>query len=278
MQTATGKGTGTKSILIVDDEEEICRLLERVLKRNGYEALTASTGMEALVRVQDHKVDLVITDVRMPGISGLDLIKQLHDLDKNLPIIVISGYGGYGSAIESIEKGAFYFLKKPFETESILQITEKAMRLPHLGNGKSLKNLGVTHSIGFSFPRSIDAISGITRHVSTTAKCMGYSQKYCAFMIPFIIDELLFRAVLKNPESESNININATVTPEKIDITFSSEPGSFMFEEVPTSFDDLDISNGSEIGIMMANQYSDGLFFSEDRSSATVTIINKQDQ
>jgi len=243
MQTATGKETGTKSILIVDDEEEICRLLERVLKRNGYEALTASTGMEALVRVQDHKVDLVITDVRMPG-----------------------------------EKGAFYFLKKPFETESILQITEKAMRLPHLGNGKSLKNLGVTHSIGFSFPRSIDAISGITRHVSTTAKCMGYSQKYCAFMIPFIIDELLFRAVLKNPESESNININATVTPEKIDITFSSEPGSFMFEEVPTSFDDLDISNGSEIGIMMANQYSDGLFFSEDRSSATVTIINKQDQ
>jgi len=264
-----------KSILVVDDEEEIRRLLERVLKRNGYKTLTASSGMEALVRVQDHKIDLVITDVRMPGISGLDLIKQLHDLNENLPIIVISGYGGYGSAIESLEKGAFYFLKKPFDSSSIMQITEKAMRLPHLGNHDSLKIDGATHTLELSLPRSIDVISNVNQHVAITAESMGYSKKYCALMIPFIIDELLFRAIDRTPESNSDIKVNITITSEKIDLIFKSEPGSFLFGQIPASFENLDTANVSEIGLMMANQYSDGLFFSDDGSTSTVRIDNK---
>ncbi len=106
-------------VLIVDDEEMYRRALERILVRAGYQVTTARDAGEALNLVSTQPVDLVLTDVKMPGVNGLELVRQVRDVDPDLPCIVITGYGGTDSSIEALRAGAFWYLEKPFEQSNL---------------------------------------------------------------------------------------------------------------------------------------------------------------
>jgi DNA-binding NtrC family response regulator len=102
-------------VLVVDDEELYRRSLERILTRVGHEVLEARDAAEALALAASQSVDLVLADVRMPGINGLELVRQLHEMHPDLPCIVVTGYGGPEQSIEALRAGAFWFLEKPFD-------------------------------------------------------------------------------------------------------------------------------------------------------------------
>ena len=102
-------------VLVVDDEELYRRSLERILTRVGHEVLEARDATEALAIAAAQPVDLVLADVRMPGINGLELVRQLHDMHPDLPCIVVTGFGGPEQSIEALRAGAFWYLEKPFD-------------------------------------------------------------------------------------------------------------------------------------------------------------------
>ncbi len=102
-------------VLIVDDEELYRHALERILGRSGYTISCAPDAAQALEIASQQPLDLVICDVRMPGISGLELVRQIHDLDPDVPCIVVTGYGGAEQSVEALHAGAFWYLEKPFE-------------------------------------------------------------------------------------------------------------------------------------------------------------------
>jgi DNA-binding NtrC family response regulator len=106
-------------VLIVDDEELYRRSLERILARVGHEVLMARDAGEAVAIVAAQSVDLVLCDVKMPGINGLELVRQLKDLAPDLPCIVITGYSTAETSIEALRAGAFWYLQKPFEHERL---------------------------------------------------------------------------------------------------------------------------------------------------------------
>ncbi len=106
-------------MLVVDDEELYRRALERILVRAGYEVYLARDASEALGIVSSSKLDLVLCDVKMPGVSGLELVRQIAELTPDLPSIVITGYGGAESSVEALKAGAFWYLEKPFEQEHL---------------------------------------------------------------------------------------------------------------------------------------------------------------
>ncbi|UCE87072.1 MAG: sigma-54-dependent Fis family transcriptional regulator, partial [Deltaproteobacteria bacterium] len=95
------------------------RALERILTRAGYSVSTARDAGEALKHVSTQPVDLVLTDVKMPGLNGLELVRQVHDVDPDLPCIVITGYGSTESSIEALRAGAYWYLEKPFEQRNL---------------------------------------------------------------------------------------------------------------------------------------------------------------
>jgi DNA-binding NtrC family response regulator len=95
------------------------RALERILARAGYSVSTARDAGEALNLVSTQPVDLVLTDVKMPGLNGLELVRQVHDVDPDLPCIVITGYGSPESSIEALQAGAYWYLEKPFEQRNL---------------------------------------------------------------------------------------------------------------------------------------------------------------
>ena len=108
-----------EKILIVDDEAGMQRLLARILDRQGYETLTVGSAKEALQLINSDSFDLVLTDIQMPGMNGLELLREIKAFDPSLPIIVVTAYGTVESAVEALRAGAYDYITKPFETDEI---------------------------------------------------------------------------------------------------------------------------------------------------------------
>ena len=116
-------------ILIVDDEIDMLELLELIITdRTEYEVITTNTPLEVPDLLKKQPVDLMITDLRMPDIDGIELIEMVKQVDDQLPFIIITAYGTIESAVEAMRKGAFDYITKPFRQEQILLTIEKVMK------------------------------------------------------------------------------------------------------------------------------------------------------
>ncbi len=107
-------------ILYVEDDPTGREVAMFSLRKAGYDVTFASDGQEALSCFSPQKFDLVITDIRMPGVSGIELVRNIHAMAPNLPCIVVTAYGGMQTAFEAMKEGACYFLSKPFGRDQLL--------------------------------------------------------------------------------------------------------------------------------------------------------------
>ena len=116
-------------VLLVDDEPQLTRALARHLVAAGYEVETANDGTEAVARLRERFFDVVISDISMPGMSGLDLLRAIREKDLDVPVIVMTGAPAVQSAIEAIEHGALRYLIKPVESATLERLVDRAVRL-----------------------------------------------------------------------------------------------------------------------------------------------------
>jgi two-component system response regulator GlrR len=117
-----------KRILTVDDDPDILKLLNMRLNAAGYQTISASNGEEALAQIAIHRPALVISDLRMPGMDGLSLFDAIHQKDPALPLIMLTAHGSIPEAVEATQRGVFGFLTKPFDSKTLLQQVEAALR------------------------------------------------------------------------------------------------------------------------------------------------------
>lgn len=115
-------------ILVVDDEQRIRDACRMVLDNEGYQISTASDGDEGLAKIQDVHFDIVLLDLMLPGISGLDVLNRIHALHPDTVVIVITGYATLEHSIEAMKKGAFDFIPKPFTPDQLRIIVSKAIK------------------------------------------------------------------------------------------------------------------------------------------------------
>jgi two-component system nitrogen regulation response regulator NtrX len=142
-------------VLIVDDEEGIRETLSGIMEDEGYEVLTASSGEDALSIVKDHLPDIVFLDIWMPDMDGLETLSKLKEIDKNVPVIMISGHGNIEIAVKALKLGAYDFLEKPLSLEKVLIVAKRA--LEH----KTLKKENIT----------------LKAHISKKYRLVGDSEK-----------------------------------------------------------------------------------------------------
>lgn len=114
------------TILVVDDEKDIRDASERILTRIGFHVLQASRGDDALNILEKEKVDIVLLDLKMPGIEGLEVLRRLRDLESIIQVIVITGYATVETAIEAMKQGAYDFISKPFEPDQLRIVVNRA--------------------------------------------------------------------------------------------------------------------------------------------------------
>ncbi|WP_430884786.1 sigma-54-dependent transcriptional regulator [Fusibacter sp. JL216-2] len=112
-------------ILIVDDENNILNMLERVLKHDGYSVLTASSGDLALNLIDRYAVDIVLTDIKMPGMDGMELLTKIKEKDPYIKVLLMTAFATLDTAIEALKAGASDYIRKPFNIDEVLESVRK---------------------------------------------------------------------------------------------------------------------------------------------------------
>lgn len=269
--------SANKIVLIVDDEEEIRHLLSRIFRKEGFATITAKDAMDALMELQDNDVDLVITDIRMPGMDGLELIGQIHEIKPQMPVVVISGYGSFDTVMDAVEKGAFFFVNKPFNHHAILDAAMKGLRLPQPFHESSPSPPGANLTINFSFQPDVDLISKANHMISAVTNLVGYPTSQCNIAIPFVADELMMMSFRQSTEdSMDTLTASIKVAVDETTLYFQSEKKVFDQRLLPRSVSDFDIADPENVGLMMAKRYSDSLEFGSDGGSAVAVIRRKK--
>ena len=115
-------------ILVVDDEKNVRVLFERILAKEGYEVECAASGSEAIDKLANNSFDLVVTDLKMEGIDGLDLIRKGKRTNQAIPFILISGYGTAQTAVSAAQEGADVYLMKPIDMKDLKLAVKRALR------------------------------------------------------------------------------------------------------------------------------------------------------
>ena len=116
-------------VLVVDDERKMRRVLQILLERMGIESVGAESGEEALERFQAEKFDLVLTDLKMPGMTGLELLARVREVDAEVPVMLLTAYGTVQTAVDAMKLGAFDYVLKPFDLEVVELTVRKALEM-----------------------------------------------------------------------------------------------------------------------------------------------------
>ena len=142
--------TEKKQILIADDEPNLRRVLSAQLTRDGYDVHAVEDGQKALEALSDHHIDVIISDLRMPRVDGLSLLKQVQESHPDIPVIMITAHGTVDTAVEALKLGAYDFVTKPFDKDEFRNVVAKAARTRELSGHEFAGEAGRYDIIGQS--------------------------------------------------------------------------------------------------------------------------------
>ena len=213
-------------ILVIDDEAAIRDSLRMTLEYEGYDVVAAATGQEGVALAEREAPDLVILDIKMPGMDGLEVLDRLRALSDTLPVIVISGHGTIVTAVEATKKGAFDFIEKPFASERVLVSLRNALDQRRLRDeNKSLKKaVEVRHQMVGESAALRQVMGAVSRAAPTNATVLIQGESGVG-------KELVARAIHRNSlrTRERFIQVNCAAIPEELieSELFGHEKGSF---------------------------------------------------
>jgi two-component system NtrC family response regulator len=138
-----------ETILIVDDEKNYLVVLEALLGNEGYEIITADNAVDALHLIGDSELDLVITDIKMPGMNGMDLLAAAKKINNEMPVIMMTAYGTIEMAVEAMKKDAYDYITKPFQNENLKLTIKKALENYRLVKENRLLNQALSDRYRF---------------------------------------------------------------------------------------------------------------------------------
>lgn len=294
------------TILIVDDEEIIRQLMKEILSEVGdYEILTAVSGEEGFKICQEREIDLVFTDLRMPGMGGLQYLELLKNEFPEIPVVIISGYGSREDVIHALRLGASNFLLKPVETDVVINI---ANRLTGLRNREKLSSqifdylLHANHE--FSMPSDLRFTLALIDLLTTTMEkinlCSGAELKN----VRLALDEALVNAIVHGnleidsrqkgntladlvaydqlvrnrcqlpPYNQRRVHITSQITTDFAKITIADEGNGFNHAALPKDFSDIDTLTSYGRGLLLIRTFMDSVSFNSKGNA--ITMIKKR--
>jgi two-component system nitrogen regulation response regulator NtrX len=213
-------------ILVIDDEAAIRDSLRMTLEYEGYEFVGAATGQEGLALAEREGPDLVLLDVKMPGMDGLEVLERLRSMNESLPVVVISGHGTISTAVEATKKGAFDFIEKPFASERVLVSLRNALDQGRLRDeNRTLKKaVEVRHQLIGESTSLKQVMAAVGRAAPTNATVLIHGESGVG-------KELVARTIHRNSlrSRERFVQVNCAAIPEELieSELFGHEKGSF---------------------------------------------------
>jgi two-component system nitrogen regulation response regulator NtrX len=213
-------------ILVIDDEGAIRDSLRMILEYEDYQFVGAATGQEGIGAVQRERPDLVLLDIKMPGMDGLEVLRKLHAFDETLPVVMISGHGTTATAVEAIRSGALDFLDKPLSSERVIVTLQNALKQSELrSENRELKlAMEAKYEIVGQSPALRKVLEAVQRAAPTNATVMLLGESGVG-------KELVARTVHRNSPRAGQrfVQVNCAAIPEELieSELFGHEKGSF---------------------------------------------------
>src|SRR5256714_1215903 len=213
-------------ILVIDDEAPIRDSLKMTLEYEGYEFIGAATGQEGLALAEREAPDLVLLDVKMPGMDGIEVLERLRNMNDALPVVVVSGHGTISTAVEATKKGAFDFIEKPFASERVLVSLRNALDSRQLRDeNRSLKKaVEIRHQMIGDSAGLKHVMAAVARAAPTNATVLITGESGVG-------KELVARTIHRNSlrSRERFVQVNCAAIPEELieSELFGHEKGSF---------------------------------------------------
>jgi len=123
---------GNHTLLVVDDDPYVLESIGMLLRTFGYSVIACGGAGAAMDTLRETPVDAVLTDIKMPEVSGIELLRQVHDFDTQIPVILMTAFAEFDMAVDAIKQGAFDFITKPYNPDHLIHAVEKAVRFTHL--------------------------------------------------------------------------------------------------------------------------------------------------
>src|SRR5687768_8709670 len=180
-------------ILVIDDEAAIRESLKMILEYEDYDFVGAASGPEGVAAVQRERPDLVLLDIKMPGMDGMEVLRKLRSLDDTLPVVMISGHGTTATAVEAIKAGALDFLDKPLSSERVIVTLHNVLQQQELRQeNRELKlAMEAKYEIVGKSPGLVKVLEAVRRAAPTDATVMLLGESGAG-------KELVARAIHRN--------------------------------------------------------------------------------
>jgi two-component system nitrogen regulation response regulator NtrX len=213
-------------ILVIDDEAAIRESLRMILEYEEYAFVGASSGQEGLAVVQRDRPDLVLLDIKMPGMDGMEVLRKLRALDETLPVVMISGHGTTSTAVDAIKSGAIDFLDKPLSSERVIVTLQNVLKQQELRQENRELKLAMEsrYEIVGDSPALRAVLEAVKRAAPTNATVMLLGESGVG-------KELVARTIHRNSARAGQrfVQVNCAAIPEELieSELFGHEKGSF---------------------------------------------------
>jgi two-component system NtrC family response regulator len=218
-----------ESILIVDDEKNYLVVLKELLSEENYEVITAENALQALEIFKESDLDLVLTDMKMPKIDGIELLESIRSINSEIPVIIMTAYATVEKAVKAMKKGAFDYVTKPFQNEELKLTVRKAIDLYKLKR----ENLNLRHEVSrkYQFGNIIGNSPAMLKLYEMIEKVAGTKAIVLITGETGTGKELVAKAVHYNSPRKNNafVSVNCAAIPETLleSELFGHEKGSF---------------------------------------------------
>jgi len=217
------------NVLLIDDDEGVLGLLGEVLEKEGYAAVQAKTGQEALVQAQRLPFEVVLADLRLPDLDGIEVLRILRTVDPDLPVIVMTAFGSMETAVEAIKEGAYDYISKPFNLEEVRLTVRRACERRRLLQDNRMYREALREKYRFenivgTSPRMVEVYRTAARVASTRSTILLVGESGTG-------KELIARAIHYNsPRGEAPfVAVDCGALPESLleSELFGHEKGAF---------------------------------------------------
>ncbi|MBN2081737.1 response regulator [bacterium] len=293
-----------KSILIVDDEEIIRNVLRRKLEQTtSYKVFTADDGVVALDMFKEQPVDLVISDLLMKEMNGIELLRNLKSIEPSIPVIIITGYGTLDDAIEAIHLGAEDFIKKPFDINEVLETIDKTFRkLAEEADQREVIKYIAHEDIKLEIPNQFDLLNTVINYIFSHLRARWLVSDEDLHDVKVCLYEALTNAfehgnlgisgevktkylekgqqhwrdyLLEQMEDLVNakkaIHVNLTINEELMRVAIQDEGPGFDYRSRTQDVDPEELFRSSGRGLLLIQSLMDAVEFNDSGNEVTMT-------
>lgn len=264
-------------ILVVDDEKDVRDTLSEMIESLGSEVAVAENGVKALDRVKTERIDLIVTDLSMPEMSGLDLIVEAKRVSPNIPIAVISAYGNVENTTYALTRGAFSFIAKPFKMSQIKDMIRKGKQLRELSLGTYALMDWVRSETDMTFPSQENLFPSAILFVLKECQWRGIEDDARLENIAICLEELLSNALIHGNRNnkEKQIALRMRFDAERFILAVKDEGDGFDATTYLEKIRNNQAAIPEKRGLFITDLLVDELQFNDKGNEVTAVIYRK---